>query len=165
MSSNNHQIKYQYDRTDKVSIWRYSAKLLETTLSSAIYPNQIDEEIGGKGKLGQLVEKYFFGYDLNSNPDADFSDAGLELKCTPLRELKNHKLSIKERLVCNMIKYSEAHSVPFKNSHFYLKCLYMLILFYLHNSEAKTEDLIFLYSVLWKIPEKDLIIIGKALCA
>lgn len=154
-------MKYQYDRTDKVSIWRYSAKLLETTLSSAIYPNQIDEEIGGKGKLGQLVEKYFFGYDLNSNPDADFSDAGLELKCTPLRELKNHKLSIKERLVCNMINYSEAHSVPFKNSHFYLKCLYMLILFYLHNSEAKTEDLIFLYSVLWKIPEKDLIIIEQ----
>ena len=78
-------MKYQYDRTDKVSIWRYSAKLLETTLSSAIYPNQIDEEIGGKGKLGQLVEKYFFGYDLNSNPDADFSDAGLELKCLSLR--------------------------------------------------------------------------------
>ena len=50
-------MKYQYDRTDKVSIWRYSAKLLETTLSSAIYPNQIDEEIGGKGKLCISIKK------------------------------------------------------------------------------------------------------------
>ena len=86
-----------YDKADKWSILDYSKRLLGKTLEEAIAPCQI-EEIKGKGRLGQLVEKYFFGYDINSNPEADFSEAGLELKCTPLKLLTNRTLAIKERL-------------------------------------------------------------------
>ena len=93
---------YNYDRTSKWSILEYSKLLLGKTLEEAIAPNVIEAR-KGKGRLGQLVEEYFFGYDVNSNPDADFSDAGLELKVTPLKELKNKVLAIKERLVCTMI--------------------------------------------------------------
>ena len=122
---------FNYDRADKWSILEYSKLLLGKTLEQAIAPDAIETR-KGKGRLGQLVEEYFFGYDINSNPDADFSDAGLELKVTPLKELKNKVLAIKERLVCNMINYCEVVKDDFEHSHFYLKCQLMLLLFYLH---------------------------------
>ena len=49
-----------YDKTDKWSILDYSKRLLGKTLEEAIAPFQI-EEIKGKGRLGQLVQKHFFG--------------------------------------------------------------------------------------------------------
>ena len=149
-----------YDRTSKWSILEYSKKLLGKTLEEAIAPTQI-EELRGKGKLGQLVEKYFFGHELNLNQEADFSEAGLELKRTPLKELTTKVLAIKERLVLTMIDYSEAHQVPFEESHVYTKCMYMLILFYLHKAGIPVQQLHFIYSILWQIPEKDLLIMKQ----
>ena len=149
-----------YDRTNKWSILEYSKKLLGKTLEEAIAPTQI-EELKGKGRLGQLVEKYFFGYDINSNQEADFSEAGLELKCTPLKELTTKVLAIKERLVLTMIDYSEDHKKPFEESHVYMKCMFMLILFYLHEAGVTAQQLKFIYSVLWQIPEKDLLIMKQ----
>lgn len=149
-----------YDKTSKWSILDYSKKLLGKTLEEAIAPKQI-QELRGKGRLGQLVEKYFFGYDINSNQEADFSEAGLELKCTPLKELTNKAMAIKERLVLTMIDYSEDYKKPFEESHLHLKCMYMLILFYLHKSGVPVHKLTFIYSILWQIPEKDLLIIRQ----
>ena len=79
---------YNYDRTSKWSILEYSKLLLGKTLEEAIAPNVIEAR-KGKGRLGQLVEEYFFGYDVNSNPDAGFSDAGLELK---VRHSRNSRI-------------------------------------------------------------------------
>ena len=92
---------HSYDRTSKWSILEYSKRLLNKTLEEAIIPNQIEEEFRGKGRLGQLVEKYFFGYDINSNQEADFSEAGLELKCTPLKELttKEFNFGLKQKSI------------------------------------------------------------------
>ena len=151
---------HPYDRTNKWSILEYSKKLLGKTLEEAIAPTQI-EEFKGKGRLGQLVEKYFFGYDINSNQEADFSEAGLELKCTPLKELTTKVLAIKERLVLTMIDFSEDHKKPFEESHVYMKCMFMLILFYLHEAGVPVQQLKFIYSVLWQIPEKDLLIMKQ----
>ena len=149
-----------YDKASKWSILEYSKQLLGRTLEEAISPVQI-EELKGKGRLGQLVEKYFFGYELNSNQEADFSEAGLELKCTPLKELSSKALAIKERLVLTMIDYSEDHKKPFEESHVYMKCMFMLILFYLHEAGVPVQQLKFIYSVLWQIPEKDLLIMKQ----
>jgi DNA mismatch repair protein MutH len=153
-------MNFKYDRTDKWSILEYSKQLLGKTLEQAIYPDVIEAR-KGKGRLGQLVEEYFFGYDVNSNPDADFSEAGLELKVTPLKELKNKVLAIKERLVCTMIDYDADQSKPFEESHVYLKCALMLIMFYLHQADVPVQKLLFIYSVLWQIPEKDLLIMKQ----
>jgi DNA mismatch repair protein MutH len=150
-----------YDRASKWSIREYSKRLLNKTLEEAITPNQIEEGFRGKGRLGQLVEKYFFGYDINSNQEADFSEAGLELKCTPLKELTTKVLAIKERLVLTMIDFSEDHKKSFEESHVYMKCMFMLILFYLHESGVPVQQLKFIYSVLWQIPEKDLLIMKQ----
>lgn len=151
---------FEYDKTDRLSIYEYSKKLLGKTLEEAIAPRNIVSR-DGKGRLGQLVEEYFFGYDVNSNPDADFSEAGLELKVTPLKELKNKTLAIKERLVCTMIDYDVDSSKSFEESHIYLKCACMLIMFYLHRANIPVQQLKFIYSVLWQIPSKDLLIMKQ----
>ena len=102
-----------YDRSDKWSILEYSKQLLDKTLEQAVAPRVVVDRLG-KGRLGQLVEEYFFGYDVNSNPDADFAEARLELKVTPLKELKNRALAIKERLVCTMIDYDADQKKTFE---------------------------------------------------
>lgn len=58
-----------------------------------------------------------------------------------------------------MINYTADWDKPFEQSHFYKKCLIMLIMFYLHNPKVSKLDLQFLFAVLWKIPQKDLLII------
>ena len=149
-----------YDKTDKYDIWEYSKRLLGKTLDEAVGGIN-EEDNSGKGRLGQMVERYFFGYEPNSNPTPDFEEAGMELKCTPLKELADKSLQIKERLVCSMIDYSEDPKHSFRESHIYLKCACMLILMYLHKANVPVQHLKFLYSILWQIPEKDLLIMEQ----
>ena len=151
---------FNYDKTDKWSILEYSKQLLGKTLEEAVAPVIIDP-MRGKGQLGQLVELYFFGIENNSRQEADFPEAGLELKVTPLKELKDKTLAIKERLVCTMIDFTKDQSIPFEQSHIYLKCAFMLIPFYLHKEGVPVHQLKFIYDVLWQIPDKDLLIMKQ----
>ena len=155
MASTNSAI--QYDIKSAKSIFEYSKGLLGKTLRDFVWENY--EPKKGKGSLGQMVENIFFLLETNSNPAADFSEARMELKCTPLKKSKQEEYLIKERLVCNMINYCEVVKEDFEHSHFYLKCQLMLLLFYLHQSNCDNLDLKFIFSVLWKLPEKDLLII------
>ena len=146
-----------YDKTSAKSIFEYSKGLLEKTLRDFVWDGYVPKS--GKGSLGQMVENIYFFLETNSNPASDFSEAGMELKCTPLSKSKLDEYRIKERLVCNMINYCEVVKDDFEHSHFYLKCQLMLLLFYLHQSNCDKLDLEFIFSVLWKLPEKDLLII------
>lgn len=149
-----------FDKTDKKSIFLYSQGLLGHTLREFADESEIVQLSGkDKGKLGKLVEYLYFKYPPNSNPDADFSEAGMELKCTGLLRGTKENLRIKERMVCNMINYCEVVNETFEESHFYHKCLVMLFLFYLYQKGVNALDFHFLFSVLWKLPEKDLLII------
>ena len=149
--------KLSYDKTKPASIFDYSKGLLGKTLRDFVWDGYAPKK--GKGGLGQMVENIFFYLETNSNPSSDFSEAGLELKCTPLKKSKQDDYLIKERLVCNMINYCEVVEEDFEHSHFYLKCQLMLLLFYLHQTNCDNLDLEFIFSVLWKLPEKDLLII------
>lgn len=146
-----------YDKTSAKSIFDYSKGLLGKTLRDFIWEGY--EIPKGKGSLGQMVENIFFSLETNSNPSSDFSEARMELKCTPLKKSRQDEYLIKERLVCNMINYCDVVNEDFEHSHFYLKCQLMLLLFYLHQTNCDSLDLEFLFSVLWKLPEKDLLII------
>ena len=108
-----------------------------------------------------MVENLYFLLETNNNPEADFSSARMELKCTPLKLAKNNDYLIKERLVCNMINYCDVVKEDFEQSHFYLKCQLMLLMFYLYKKDYNNLDLEFVFSVLWKLPEKDLLIIRQ----
>ncbi len=146
-----------YDITCATSIFEYSKGLLGKTLRDFVWEDYKPKK--GKGSLGQMVENIFFLLETNNYAGADFSEAGMELKCTPLKKSKQDDYLIKERLVCNMINYCDVVKEDFEHSHFYLKCQLMLLLFYLHQSNIDNLDLNFVFSVLWKLPEKDLLII------
>ena len=146
-----------YDKTSAVSIFEYSKGLLGKKLRDFLHEEYIPKK--GKGGIGQMVENLYFLLETNNNPEADFSSAGMELKCTPLKLSKGEDYLIKERLVCNMINYCEVVGQDFEHSHFYLKCQLMLLLFYLYKKGSNNLDLEFIFSVLWKLPEKDLLVI------
>lgn len=151
-----------FDKSDPVSIYNYSSYLIGNSLHSLLGDEIMERERDGKGRLGQMVEELFFHYDVNSNRAADFSEAGLELKCTPLLESKTDgSYRIKERLVCTMIDYFEVSKTNFEDSHLLAKCQLMLLLFYLHSKDLSALDYRFLYRVLWQLPEKDLLQIKK----
>jgi len=161
MDNNKIPTNLPYIKTSAEDIFRYSKGLLKKTLRDFVWEGYVPKK--GKGGLGQMVENIYFFLETNCNPSSDFSEAGLELKCTPLLESKKNigDYLIKERLVCNIINYFELVKEDFNHSHFYLKCQLMLILFYLHQSNCDKLDLEFLFTVLWKLPKKDLLIIRQ----
>ena len=82
----------------------------------------IENENGSnKGGLGQLVEQFLFGIQTNSDSEPDFMPAGIELKVTPYKKLKDGRLSAKERLVLNIINYMNEYKNEFNSSHFWFK--------------------------------------------
>ena len=147
-----------YDIKSPKSIFEYSKLLLGRRLRDFVTENY--EVKKGKGSLGQMVENIFFLLETNSYPGADFSEAGMELKCTPLLKGKHDQLHIKERLVCNMINYNDVVNEDFEHSHFYLKCQLMLLLFYLHLKDCDNLDLEFLFSKAHELSEGDTMYLG-----
>lgn len=158
-NTNNILKELPYDKYSATSIYEYSKGLLGKSLREFAYEGYAPKK--GKGGIGQMVENLYFLLETNNNPEADFSSAGMELKCTPLKLAKNNDYLIKERLVCNMINYCDVVKEDFENSHFYLKCQLMLLMFYLYKQGHDNLDLEFIFSVLWKLPEKDLLIIRQ----
>ena len=113
--------KLPYNKYSAISIFEYSKGLLGKTLREFAYEGYSPKK--GKGGIGQMVENLYFLLETNNNPEADFSSARMELKCTPLKLAKNNDYLIKERLVCNMINYCDVVKEDFEQSHFYLKCI------------------------------------------
>lgn len=114
-----------------------------------------------KGGLGQVVEESYFGYEVNSHQEADFKDLGIELKVTPIRELKNGMISSKERLVLNIINYETEHEKTFYESSFWEKNAELLIMFYLWRENLERKDYPIVKSILHTYDETDLEIIKQ----
>ena len=154
------ELSYQeatFDEKSPLSIYEYSRFLIGHSLHSLLGDIAVLHKRKGKGGLGQMVEELFFKYKINSNREADFGEAQVELKCTPLLKSKSDaSLRIKERLVCTMIDYFELVNTTFEDSHLITKCRLMLLLFYLHVKGTPGYDYEFLFRILWHIPEKDL---------
>lgn len=143
-----------YDKTSSTSILNHARKLLGKSIHD-LYPKATPLNTG-KGGLGQCVEVYHFGYDINGISEADFSEAGVELKCTPLKTIKDGSMVSKERLVLNIINYLEEYGKSFETSSFTRKNALLLLMFYLHIAGVDNLDLIFKIIRLWRIPEEDL---------
>lgn len=143
-----------YDKNSAESIVSHARKLIDKSLRD-LYP-QADPKSGGKGGLGQAVEKFHFGYDPNSDSRPDFADAGLELKCSPLKTLSDGSVAAKERLVLNIINYIEEAGKTFESSSFWQKNKHLLLMFYLHRKGVANVDLIFKLIDDWSIPAEDM---------
>lgn len=151
-----------YDKTSIASIFEYSQKLIGHSLRELVSKEEQENsklQGQGKGGLGQMIEELFFHYPINSDPAPDFREAGMDLKATGLKRLMSGELQIKERLVCDMIDYKTVVNETFETSLFYIKCHIMLLIFYLYEKGVSKWDLRYIFTVVWKIPEKDLLII------
>ena len=109
--------------------------------------------------MGQCVEQFHFHYNPNGDPTPDFPQAGVELKCTPLKELQDGSMVPKERLVLNIIDYIKEAKATFETSSFWKKNQWLLLMFYLHECGVPVVDLVFKIIRLWNFPEEDLKII------
>lgn len=127
-----------YDETSPLSILEYARPLIQHSLRELVGDEAIESynpSSKNKGGLGIMVEELFYNYKANSSPLPDFEKAGVELKTTGLKILSEIKrrgeLTIKERLVIDIINYCEVVNKPFEESLFYTKFRLMLLLFYL----------------------------------
>jgi len=143
-----------YNPESRQSILSHALLLLGKTMRQ-LHPDIVDS-FGGKGGLGQAVEKYHFMYEVNSESHPDFEKAGVELKCTPMKRLRDGSMVSKERLVLNIINYMEEADKTFYESSFWKKNALLLLMFYLHETDKDYLDFMFKIIKLWQIPECDM---------
>ena len=154
-------MKLPYNPSDKNSIIEYAKKLKGTSLRPVCDPTVLEHSYSGKGNFGQVLEKFYFGYEPNSVAEADFAQIGMELKSSPLKQLKNDEFRSKERLVLNIINYVNVVNQNFENSDFFKKNASILLIFYLHNAGYDILDYLIKLVDEWSFPSTDLEIIKK----
>lgn len=159
-----------YDPTNPQSIERYAVQLENKTFLDVVtdkenvssdaveaYANKLR-----KGGLGNLLEEVYFGYKANSNQEADFPEAGVELKATPYEVTQKGELRAGERLVLTMINYDSPIELEFYKSHAWEKMRLILLIYYWRNKELNSNLLYKIgYVKLFTPPEEDLEIIKK----
>lgn len=153
--------KRQYNPKDKKSVIEYAKLLKGKTLREICDPEVLQHNYSGKGNFGQILEKFYFGYDPNSKSEADFFEIGMELKTSPLKQLKNNEYRSKERLVLNIINYLEVVNQQFEDSDFWKKNANILLIFYLHQAGYDILDYLIKLVDEWNFPSTDLEIIKK----
>ena len=161
----------KYDETNINSIQEYSKNLIgrtfldiinESDLSANEKANAINKykSKSFKGGLGVLLEEVFFGYKANSVQDADFSEAGIELKSSPYEIKKDGSLRAGERLSITMVPHDRPIETDFFKSLPWHKIKLILLVYYLRNRDLDSKlDNKIDYSYLLKIPDEDLKII------
>lgn len=154
-------MKLPYNPSDKNSIIEYAKKLKGKSLRQVCDPKILEHSYTGKGNFGQVLEKFYFGYEPNSVAEADFAQIGMELKSSPLKQLKNDEYRSKERLVLNIINYVNVVNQNFENSDFFKKNASILLIFYLHNAGFDILDYLIKLVDEWSFPSTDLEIIKK----
>ena len=112
-----------------------------------------------KGQLGNFIEKFYFGYEPNSNQNADLDKIGVEIKQTPIDIKKDGTLTAGERLVITMISYKDPVKDDFYKSHVYEKINKILLVQYIRDKSKNRLDNQIKYVNLFTPPPEDLEII------
>lgn len=154
-------MKLLYNPNDKNSVIEYAKKLKGKSLRQICDSSILDHTYSGKGNFGQVLEKFYFGYEPNSTAEADFAQIGMELKSSPLKQLSNNEYRSKERLVLNIINYLNVVNQDFENSDFIKKNASILLVFYLYQAGYDILDLVVKLVDEWSFPSTDLEIIKK----
>ncbi len=128
----------KYDRSSPKSILEFARLLIQHKLSDFL-PEEYTERFW-KWELWQLIEEHYFKKPLDNNSGADFPEAWVELKATPLIRLKRGEIRAKERLVLGIINYHEIVNESWENSHFLAKNSLLLLIFYFYNRNELSVD-------------------------
>lgn len=171
-----------YNKYDPKDIERYAQKLVgkrfrditKKDAQSNLFEYQTDRgnfhlkeasnqayETGNKGHLGQFVEENYFFYKPNSNKKADFMEAGVELKVSPLKNRDKGKTVAKERIVLNIINYMEIIDEKWESSSFLDKNALLLLIFYLYEADKERLDYLIKLVTLWDYGDRDIEIIKQ----
>ena len=154
-------MKLPYNPEDKKSIIEFAMLLKDKSLRQVCDETAIKNDRKGKGHFGQILEEFYFQYKPNSDAEPDFPIAKLELKSSPLKQLKNNEYRSKERLVLNIINYINVVNQKFENSDFIKKNASILLIFYLHQAGYDILDYLIKLVDEWSFPSTDLEIIKK----
>ncbi|CUV65906.1 Type-2 restriction enzyme Sau3AI [Sulfurovum sp. enrichment culture clone C5] len=149
-----------YNLNDKNSIIKYAKQLVGKSLKD-VCGKELFENQKNKGGFGQLLEKFYFLYEPNSDSEPDFKQVGLELKSSPIKRLKRLRYVSKERLVLNIINYVEVVNQEFNSSSFWKKNNNLLLVFYIYETGKEKVDYRIEIVDEWSFPEIDLEIIKK----
>lgn len=153
-----------YNLNDKESIIEFAKLLIGKSVQSEFADEIVLLKINAKdkGRLGKVIEELYFGYKPNSNPQADFKEAGLELKASGLKKLaKNKGFNAKERLVLSKINYNEAVNKDFEKDFLTGKNAHLLLVFYLYEKGINILESIIKLVGDWEYSEVDIEIIRK----
>jgi len=120
-----------------------------------------------RGGLGNLVEKHYFHYKINSCSQADFQDAKIELKVSPIEktiEGDSTKIKAGERLVLTNINYNDEseYELNLFKSHLWKKCSKILLVQYFRNKSIQDRvNYKIEFVTLFTPSETDLIVIQE----
>ncbi len=120
----------------------FTNKLLNKRVKDVFTDEQINSQnINNKGKLGHLIEKFYFEYDLNNQKSPDFSDIGVELKVSPINILKNGNYSPKERIKLTQLNLNDViNNKNIKDSETWNKIKKTLIIWYVNSKEFNNNQ-------------------------
>lgn len=176
---------FDYDDTDVKSIFNYAKKLEGMTFQQVLdeynnssqkyYVNEKNHSFKvaepqatygetipskkAKGQLGNILERFYFGYMPNGQQEADFSKTGVELKQTCIDIKKNGDYTAGERLSITNISYKEPVEDNFYESHVWNKIKLILLVHYLRDKSKERFEYEIKYVNLFTPPQDDLNII------
>lgn len=156
-------MKLAYNPDNKDSIIAFAKLLIGKSVQSEFKKDipKLNLSDKDKGQLGKVIEELYFKYKPNSNSAADFKKAGLELKSSGLKQLKNKEYRAKERLVLNIINFINAINQKFEDDFLIGKNAHLLLVFYLYQKSTNQLASIIKLVGDWKYPNEDLEIIRK----
>ena len=99
------------------------------------------ENPDNKGQLGHIVEEGILGYDINSDPDEDIANLGVEVKVSGVVMNQNGTLKAKERLTIDNLNYNKIVSCEFEESPMWHKADKMLLVFYRYLEGQEYGDM------------------------
>ncbi len=103
-----------------------------------------------KSSVGDAFENWF-GKKKDSDSKPDMAEAGVELKATPFKKLKNGKYSSKERLVLNIINYEKVANENFETSSFLSKNNTIELAFYEYIKGTPSDNWVIKEAVLYEM--------------
>lgn len=176
---------FDYDDSNLDSIYNYAKRLEGMTFREILneynnsiqkfYINPNDKNVpsslnkgndtavikttASKGQLGNILEKYYFGYSLNSKQEADFTKVGMELKLTCVDRKKDGSFVAGERLSITNISYKEEVEENFYKSHVWDKIKLILLIQYFRDKSKNNMDFQIMFANKFTPPGDDLNII------
>ena len=136
MDFNEYYSPEKYDPYSISSIFDYAKDLKGHTLADKCHSDILEKSYAGKGNFGHYLEKFYFGFDPNNNPEPDFSYVDVELKSGAIVETSKG-FRAKERLAIGIINFSNIINESFESSHVWEKLKMPLLVFHVYK---KDED-------------------------